>query len=298
MNAHNFTIGTPINKPQTAMIPLTMEQLRDKAPSVFATQAHESRSARYKYIPTVEVIMGLEKAGFLPYTATQSRSRVQGKSEFTKHMIRFRHQDTTINKVGDSIPEVAMINSHDGTSAYELSVALWRLKCSNGLMVAERDMSSVKVYHKGDVIRDVVEGSYRVISEAELALEKTAQWGQLQLTSGDQQAFAVAAHILRFADAEGNSNTPITPAQLLQPRRADDAQDGRQWHGIAKPDLWTTFNVVQENAIKGGLHGVKNPGTRERRQVTTRQVNGIDQDVRLNRALWTLAAKMAELKGA
>jgi hypothetical protein len=34
------------------------------------------------------------------------------------------------------------------------------------------------------------------------------------------------------------------------------------------------------------------------RRVTTREVRGIDQDVRLNRALWQLAERMAELKGA
>jgi translation initiation factor 1 (eIF-1/SUI1) len=66
--------------------------------------------------------------------------------------------------------------------------------------------------------------------------------------------------------------------------------------------MWTTLNVVQENVIKGGLQGVAittdERGRRQRRNVTTRQVNGIDQDVKLNRALWTLAEKMAELKSA
>jgi len=62
------------------------------------------------------------------------------------------------------------------------------------------------------------------------------------------------------------------------------------------------LNVVQENVIKGGLHGIAittdERGRRQRRNVTTRTVNGIDQDVKLNRALWTLAEKMAELKTA
>jgi hypothetical protein len=63
------------------------------------------------------------------------------------------------------------------------------------------------------------------------------------------------------------------------------------------------LNVVQENVIKGGLHGFqqsidKQTGRKTARRVTTREVKGIDQDVKLNRAMWMLAERMAELKAA
>jgi len=108
-----------------------------------------------------------------------------------------------------------------------------------------------------------------------------------------EAAFAEAAHTVRFADSEGKVSTPITAAQLLQPRRTEDTGT----------DLWKTFNRVQENTIKGGLTAraqdtFDNRGRRQRgRMVSTRQVKGIDQDVKLNRALWQLAERMAELKG-
>lgn len=61
----------------------------------------------------------------------------------------------------------------------------------------------------------------------------------------------------------------------------------------------TTFNVIQENTVKGGLHGVSvNAETGQRRRQTTRAVTGIDQDVRLNKALWLLGERMAQLKHA
>jgi hypothetical protein len=92
---------------------------------------------------------------------------------------------------------------------------------------------------------------------------------------------------LRFADAEGKTTTPITADQLLIPRRRED---------IGK-DLWRTFNVTQENVLKGGLTAIKrNEGGERVRRVSTRQIKGIDQDTNLNRALWTLAEKLAELK--
>jgi hypothetical protein len=54
---------------------------------------------------------------------------------------------------------------------------------------------------------------------------------------------------------------------------------------------------VQENVIAGGLSAVQRDADGRRvRRVSTRRINGIDQDVRLNRALCSLAEKMAALK--
>jgi hypothetical protein len=303
MNAHNFTTGASINRQQS---PLTLDQVRIYAPSAFATEAHESRSARYTYIPTSVIIEGMMREGFQPFKAAQSRSRIAGKAEFTKHLIRFRHPDYSVLKVGDSVPEVVLINSHDGTSAYKLSAGLYRLVCSNGLMVADSTVMSMAVHHKGNIVQQVIEGSFQIVQQSNVALGKVDEWNQLALTSGEQGAFAEAAHELRFADAEGAIATPITAAQLLAPRREDDAAAGFQrWNtrnNAPKPDLWHTLNVVQENVIKGGLHGVQrgtdDRGRATRRNVTTREVKGIDQDVKLNRALWMLAERMAELKKA
>ena len=61
-------------------------------------------------------------------------------------------------------------------------------------------------------------------------------------------------------------------------------------------DLWTTFNVVQENIIKGGLHAVKYNEGIPVRNVSSRSVKSIDGDVKLNRALWTLAQGLKEYK--
>jgi len=267
--------------------PLTMDQLRQLVPSAFATQAHESRSARYAYIPTSAVIEGLMKEGFQPFKATQGRSRIEGKTEYTKHMIRFRHASQNNIQVGDSVPEVVMVNSHDGTSQYELMAGIFRLICLNGAVVSESTIGSLKVPHKGDVVSKVIEGSFEIIDGSRQALNVVTEWKALQLTDGERKAFAEVAHDLRFADAEGVKTTPIKPEQLLEARRAADQGN----------DLWVTFNRIQENVIRGGLHGtvVENGSSR---RVTTREVKGIDADVKLNKALWTLTQKMAELKGA
>jgi len=227
--------------------------------------------------------------GFMPFSATQSLTRIEGKQAFAKHMLRFRHQNAANSLVvGDVIPEVCLINSHDGECAFRLIAGLYRLACSNGLLVAEAEIMSIVVRHTGDILRDVVAGSQRLTEDAGKALGTVKQWGQLLLSDGERNAFAESAHVLRFADSEGKVATPITPAQLLAPRRYAD--QGK--------DLWTTFNVLQENALKGGLSGIQRDAEGRRvRRVSTREIKGIDGNTNLNMALWKLGQKMAELKG-
>jgi hypothetical protein len=156
------------------------------------------------------------------------------------------------------------------------------------LVAALGSIDSVKVRHTGkDVVHQVIEGTYKVIESAKLALAAPQDWAKIKLDRDEQLAFAEAARAARFADAQGKVDTPITAEQFLITRRVDDESN----------DLWTTFNVAQENAIRGGLHGTRYDANNNPHRTATREIKGIDQDVKLNRALWVLATRMAELKG-
>ena len=86
--ATRFARNTFVVRSET---PLAEDAMRQAAPSIFAQGKHASRSDRYTYIPTIEVLRGLRKEGFEPYMVAQSKSRIEGKTDFTKHMIRMRH---------------------------------------------------------------------------------------------------------------------------------------------------------------------------------------------------------------
>ncbi|SCX35894.1 DUF932 domain-containing protein [Agrobacterium rosae] len=267
---------------------LTEDEMRRLAPSIFATAAHESRSDRFQPIPTIEVLRALTREGFVPVGAKQSRSRDAGKVAFTKHLIRLRRiDDSKQYRVGDTVCEILLKNANDGTSAYELMAGLFRIQCLNSLVAQTGTLESVKVRHSGDVNGKVIEGTYSVLGEAEKALAAPTDWSTVRLDSEERRIFAEAAHTIRFADAEGDVRTPVRPDQLLIPRR----------HADRAEDLWMTYNVVQENVLRGGLRGIARDEQGRPRRVSTREVKGIDQDVKLNRALWTLTQKMAELKG-
>ena len=256
--------------------PLSDEQIRSVAPSIFATEAHGSRSARYSHIATSQVLAGLRKEGFEPFMACQSLCRDQGKREHTKHMMRLRHA-SQIN-AGEA-NEIVLINSHDGSSAYQMIAGVYRYVCSNGMVFGET-RNYVRLRHSGDIVDNVIEGAFKVLDDFEMVDESRQGMQALSLNAGEQGAFARAALAIKY-DTE-TAAAPITEAQVLETRRT---QDGA-------PDLWTTLNRVQENLVQGGLRARSATGRRTR----TRAVQGIDQNIKLNRALWVLAQEMQKLK--
>lgn len=263
--------------------PMTDAQLREVAPSVFATEPYHAVSDRYGYVPTVDVIRGMRSAGFEPFAAKQSRTKLVEKREHTKHQVRFRVPGTaSMVDVGGVYPEIVMTNSHDGTSAYKLMAGMFRLVCSNGLVVSDSQMESISIRHGRNVVTEVAERSLLLAERVPETLETVKKWQTIELTQNEQGIYAEAAHAIRFADADGQIDTPIRPGQLLRPRRYSDTN----------ANLWDTFNRVQENVIKGGLQAYK-PGAK--RVTSTRAVTGISEDARLNRALWMLTQRMAEL---
>lgn len=261
---------------------LTDDQIARVAPSVFATESHESRSHRYAMIPTSAVLDGLRREGFAPFMAGQSRSRVEGKSEFTKHMLRLRHVDAL--STGPDVNEVIIVNSHDGTSAYQMLSGVFRHVCMNG-MICGTVTEDIRIKHAGTVVQDVIEGAHRILAGFGAVDASKDAMKSLRLSSGEARAFAEAALAIRYPDAIDTDGVPVTVEQVLRPRRVEDRDDS----------LWTTFQRAQEALVQGGLHGRTRDANGRTRRSTTRPINGIDGNVALNRGLWILAERMREL---
>ena len=252
---------------------LSNEQIAYYAPSVMASEAHESRGDRYSFIPTIRVIDGLRAEGFQPYEIRQTKVRDAGKREHTKHMVRMRHASSI---VADEVPEIILLNSHDGTSSYQIMSGVFRFVCSNGLIAGDM-FNNIKVRHSGNVVGDVIEGATRVLEDAKQIGSRIDEYKAITLNHDEQTAFARAALQLRWGDDQ-----PVVPGSILRPSRWQDRED----------NLWTVYNRVQENMMKGGVRGRSATG----RRTTTRAVGGVTENVKLNKALWTLADTMAALK--
>lgn len=154
--ASRFASRSPVLRSE---YPLSDDQIRAVAPSIFADAPHESRSERYSYIPTATVLQELRGEGFKPFMVCQIRVRQDDRRDYTKHMIRLRHA-SQIN--GREANEIILLNSHDGTSSYQMLAGMFRFVCSNGLVCGDT-VADVRVPHKGDVAGHVIEGAYEVL---------------------------------------------------------------------------------------------------------------------------------------
>lgn len=258
--------------------PLTDDEIMRTAPAIYAEAAHDSRSDRYTYIPTRDLVAGMRAEGFMPVKVAQAKARDEDRAGFGKHLIRFRREDQL---AAPEAREVVIINSHDGSSGFQLMAGVYRLVCSNGLIVGQTD-NEIRVRHSGDVLGNVIEGAYSIVQDFDRVAEQIEGMKALTLQPEHRQAFARAALALRY---ENPDESGIRPEQIINPRRIEDRP----------ADLWTTFNVAQENIIRGGLRGWRTDANMRRTRTSSRAVNGIDQNVALNRGLWVLADEMRKL---
>lgn len=258
--------------------PLDNDLLMKYAPSIFTTAKSEARGKMYKPVPTIDVIEGLRREGFFPVAVAQSKSRSTDGSLFARHMLRFRQSFDTV-KVGSEVPEIVYTNSHDGTSTSHLMAGIYRLVCSNG-MIAGHSFHDARVRHTGDAVGATIEGMYSVVSQFEALQGQIEQFKSVELNDKEAEALANSALIARY----GEDHKPVTAGQLIQPYRLADK--GK--------DLWSRVNVIQEHMLKGGVHGRASTG----RRTTTRAIAAITEDVKVNRAIWTLGEEMFKLKTA
>lgn len=220
--------------------PLAEDQMRRAAPSIFAEGKHISRSERYTYIPTIEVLRGLRHEGFEPFMVCQSKSRIEGKTEFTKHMIRMRHAGQVNTR--PEANEIILINSHDGASSYQMLAGQFRYVCSNGLVVGEVS-NDIRIRHKGNIRDEVIEGAFKVLADFEAVEASADAMKALRLQPEEERAFATAALALRYGErGAGQPPAPVSAEQLIEARRPEDLGHS----------LWTTFQCVQENTLKDG----------------------------------------------
>jgi hypothetical protein len=266
MQRHHLTDG-----------PLTDAQLAAHAPAVFAADAHQITSTRYQFISTAQIVTALRSEGFVPVRAQQTRARALDRRGHARHLVVFRAPDSAPRLVGDVTPEIVLLNAHDGTGAYQLHAGLFRLVCANGLIVSDATLAAIKVPHFGQrVVADVLDGMQVLLHALPDVLAQIDAWRATTLSPEFRLAYARAALALRYADG----TAPIAPAQLLAARRLEDRL----------PDLFTTFNMVQEHLLRGRLPGQRADG----RAVRTRRISAVTETMRLNKALWTLTENYAD----
>ena len=256
---------------------LSIDELHRRTPAVFAGNASARTKPTYRFINTAHVLQALLEAGFQPSAAQQTRTRSGSDPTYARHMIRLRRTRESLTLV-DCIPEICLINAHDGTSAYQLLAGLYRPLCTNGLLCRMGDFAVIRIPHRSTVIADVVAGALQITAQFEQIGTQVTAMATRIMNAAEQLAFAQTAYAIRHAKVE--TRPAFAPEKMLEARRAADAA----------PTLWHTFNRLQESALTGGL----SYRSRSQRLVRTRRIRNIREDVRINTALWQAACRILE----
>lgn len=254
--------------------PISDRQLKEFAPTIFAKGGMPGVSEKYGFVNTKLIIDAMRDSGFDCVEVRQSRRRDEERMAFTKHMLKFRPTGT-IKKltVGDVVPQIVALNSHDRSSGFHLYAGLFRLLCSNGLMVSDgAEVEPIRIHHTIRMAENVVDRSKELIRCADGVFRLREDMLKTMLT--DKSALAFAKHALEFRPPRA---AVLAPQTLLVPRRAGDEAN----------DLWHVFNRVQENMLRGGNETTTEDG----RTVMTRGIGRIERDVQVNTKLWSLAVQ-------
>ena len=258
---------------------LSNDQIIEMAPAAGATEPIAGASEAYSFVPTTKAVDLLRDCGWIPQHVKQASTRVEHRDGFQRHAIRFAMGDLDM---GAERVDLLLINSHDRGCAFQLLASIWRKICGNGLL-ASSELFSFRHRHINFNPQEFIDSAVTIAQSAGQLANDVTRMKEIELVPEERQIFAGAAHDYVWGKAK---LPPVEAPKLLEERRYDD--DGN--------DLWSTFNVIQENLIKGGLRGFgKNKHGRKVKKMT-RAVKSLDRDVKLNKALWSMAEQMATIK--
>lgn len=254
--------------------PMTPDEVKEVCPSAFTMLQAPNLSDNYTHILTSMVIEDMIALGWTVVSAQEVKAR-KGKG-FQKHIIRFQNQNITIKgKDGDDVfPELLLTNSHDGKNAFHFRVGLYRLVCTNGLVVTDAEFSNVSIRHMGYTFEELTTQVLKLVESLPNLVNKINIFKEKELTEEEIVAFALKATELRWKDKK----LKLDINDLISSQRnQDDA-----------PNLWNVFNRIQEKLVNGGF--IYNNNNKKRK---ARALKNFTADLQFNSELWQLAEEYA-----
>ena len=263
---------------------LSEEQLRDMCSLAFAsTPTNPNVSGKYLHVNTKTVIDDLAKLGWFPVNAGQRKARKGKTTIHSKHMVAFQHPDIIVKgKNGDdAFPRIILQNSHDGFTAFKFSVGIYRLVCSNGLVIADEEFGDFRIRHQGYSFEELRSLVMQTVENLPSRVEVMSRMKDRILSFEEKCKLAMDSLLLRSGITPGSEQASKiiydnqTLEDLLTPTRKEDEYE----------DLWTVLNVVQEKIINGGFHAAL-LGAKVRK---VKSIKSFEKDLKINRELFKLS---------
>ena len=240
-------------------------------------------SDHYSFVPTMNVVNDLRALGYEVVDAKQVKARKKSTNGYQKHMITFEHPKYKVEGV-EEYPQLLLTNSHDGGNAFQLSAGIFRLVCSNGLVIKTEDYGSARLVHKGysfEAVQKLVNEFVETIDET---LTRITAMKEVELDKAQQIEFAKQAALLRFTAKsynEDNIGDVVDLDDLLNVERKEDAGNG----------LWEVFNRVQESLVNGKYNYASNGkvNAADAKTRKARPIKNFKQSIDVNKKLSELA---------
>jgi hypothetical protein len=266
---------------------LSNDDIRRVCPMALHTMpTNPDVSDKYVHANTMTVVEDLAKLGWFPVQAKQCRNKKNSSGIRSFHMIAFQNPDVKITKtldngekIVDTYPRIILTNSHDGFNSFKFMVGLFRLICSNGLVVCNNQMVDMSIRHINydfEELRKIVASAIEQVPDI---VNTMNDMRNVMLT--DEQKTALATEVVKIRKGVEDDENYVVDAEvvedILTPVRNEDNGN----------DLWTIFNICQEKMIKGGF-GFRGATNKLRKQ---RGITSIKKDMDFNQRLWQTASQ-------
>lgn len=262
------------------MVTLTEEQIRQAAPQVYAATPKPGVSQKYTFLPTSRIIEDMDKLGWKVTQAKANRYRNADNAEFGNHIVRFYHPDIFLKNSEGGIEayiNVVVMNNHTGRGSFRFEIGIFRLVCSNGLVIKDKDFGSFQLRHSGYSFGELQVTMQTAVDRLPDLVGRINILSQKIMTKEEQFDFAQKAFQLRSTPERLLSQEDLE--DMLTPRRKEDEGDS----------LWTVFNRIQEGVMRGGFMAVGSKGKLRK----VKGIRNIQKDIQLNQSMWEMAMSYA-----
>lgn len=241
------------------------------APALFAKSPHPKMTGRYSFTNTYDILLHMHNRGF------RVSSIQGGTSLYSKVLVRMR---PTMYQRDDYAPELVLLDSHDGSSRLKLFLGFITFLCMNGCIAGDILYGASFMHISPDLMAQIMLELDDMGSHVDKLDKRVDAMKRYKVTDTERLVLADTAVKLRFGEDRSGDFVADMRQKLLKPRRPSDE---------SATTMFNALNVVQENAMRGGMHYTSN-----NRLLRMRDVRSVTMTTNLNQALWKQAEELMQ----
>lgn len=260
---------------------LSENDIMAKCPNAFKTEpTNPGVSDKYVQATTIDVIRDMAKLGWYPVEAKQCRSKKGSKGIRSFHMIALQNPTVKVlnnNNEIEGYPRIILTNSHDGFNSFKFMCGYYRLVCSNGLIIADKEFANISIRHINYTFEELTKTVVDILQKLPNQIAVLNDMQNKVLTDEEKTKFAISAIKLRkgYNEEDKVEISQETIDELLSPVRKEDSAN----------NLYNIYNIIQEKIIKGNFHYSE----KQKKMRKMRMVTSISKDLDINTNLFNLA---------